>query len=134
MIVDTLKTWACAAVIGLVATGGAVADEAGKVDFMTYCANCHGTSGEGGGQLAKMLTVEVPNLTQIAKRNDGVFPFLEVAHIIDGRTGVRAHGSGMPVWGDYFKSDSAMKGDYGAVHMARGRVLSLVYYLEAFQQ
>ena len=40
----------------------------------------------------------------------------------------------MPVWGDYFKGESSMKGDYSAVYMARGRVLSLVYYLESLQQ
>lgn len=134
MIVETLKTLACVAVVGLMTTQGAVADEAGEVDFLTYCASCHGMEAVGDGPMAKMLAVEVPNLTEIAKRNDGDFPFLKVAHIIDGRTGVRGHGSGMPVWGDYFKGVSTMKSDYTAVHQARGRVLSLVYYLETIQQ
>jgi hypothetical protein len=60
---------------------------------------------------------------------------LEVIQIIDGRTGVRAHGGPMPVWGDRFEATAASEaGDYGAEVMVRGRILALATYLEAIQQ
>lgn len=110
-------------------------DSAGASEYRIACANCHGETGHGDGPLAGLLTVEVPDLTLIASRNDGIFPFLNTMMIIDGRTGVRGHGSNMPVWGDRFERDAAQDvGVYGAELIARGRLLSLVEYLEAIQQ
>ncbi len=55
--------------------------------------------------------------------------------IIDGRTGVGPHGSDMPVWGDIFKMHEVdASADYGAETIVRGRILSLVKYLESIQQ
>jgi hypothetical protein len=55
--------------------------------------------------------------------------------IVDGRTGVRAHGdSAMPIWGEVFAEGAAGAGAYGAEVIARGRLLSLVYYLESIQE
>jgi hypothetical protein len=49
------------------------------------------------------MTRKPADLTQIAKRNGGVFPAEQVALIIDGRRPVKGHGGGdMPVWGDAF--------------------------------
>jgi hypothetical protein len=43
------------------------------------------------------------DLTQLAKRHGGTFPYDEVKEIIDGRKRVDAHGSAkMPVWGKVF--------------------------------
>ena len=115
-------------------TSPAIADELGKQEFMTYCASCHGESGMGNGPIAQYLTVAPPNLTALAARNDGEFPYLDVFMIIDGRTGVGPHGSDMPVWGDIFRSHELEDGaDYGAETVIRGRILSLVKYLESIQ-
>jgi mono/diheme cytochrome c family protein len=115
--------------------GAAQADDAGKAEYIQACAACHGESGVGDGPLAELMTVPVPNLTTLAQANDGIFPMLDVIHVIDGRTGVRGHGYPMPVWGTRFKGEVVEKmGDYGAEMVVRGRVLSIAYYLESIQQ
>lgn len=129
-----------AAALGLLALNGAAqADEIGETLYNTYCSACHGTVVPGGGpsetSLATLLNVEVPALTHIAARNDGVFPLLEVIHIIDGRTGMRAHGGPMPVWGDVFRAElEPTMGIYGSAIETRGRTLSLALYIESIQQ
>jgi Cytochrome c len=57
----------------------------GADEFRNSCAVCHGEDGRGDGPLAKVLTVKPADLTQIAKRNDGVFPVEKVSETIDGR-------------------------------------------------
>jgi len=107
----------------------------GQYEYMNHCASCHGESGVGDGPIAGILTVEVPDLTVLANNNDGEFPFLDTLMVIDGRTGVRGHGSNMPVWGDTFEAEATDKvGIYGAEMVARGRLLSLVEYLVSIQQ
>lgn len=102
---------------------------------MNNCSSCHGASGAGDGELSRFLNVEIPSLTTLAERNDGVYPLLEVIHIIDGRSGLGPHGTLMPVWGNRFKASSVeLTGEYGAEVIVRGRVLSLATYLETLQQ
>lgn len=55
-----------------------MADELGRQEFMTYCASCHGESGMGNGPVAEYLSVVPPNLREMAARNDGEFPYLDV--------------------------------------------------------
>lgn len=124
-------TFAC----GLMAQT-AYADMPGEEQYLNHCASCHGAQADGNGPLGDVLNMSVPDLTTIAERNDGKFPFLEVVHMVDGRTGVMAHGSDMPVWGDQFSAGagSGMERDLSAVYEVRGRILSLVYYLESIQK
>jgi hypothetical protein len=85
--------------------------------------------------MADVVTIKAPNLTLLKERHDGVFPMLDVIHIIDGRTGVRAHGGIMPVWGQVFSDDAAASsGLYGSVLETRGRIMSLALYLESIQK
>lgn len=122
--------------VGAFATGG-FADEAGKIEYMNSCASCHGADGKGSGPVMTSLNFVAPPLTGLSTANDGVFPMLEVIHVIDGRTGVRGHGTseGMPVWGAVYKSPIVgQTGDYGAEAIVRGRILSLAYYLESIQE
>lgn len=117
------------------AFGAMAEDDAGRYEYMIACSTCHGETGQGDGPLAEMLTVKVPDLTRIAADHDGAFPFLDTMMIVDGRTGVRGHGSNMPVWGDRFERDALKDvGVYGAELIARGRLMALVEYLEAIQQ
>ena len=129
------RTTAAIAVLVL-AAAAARADDMGKTDFMQGCAGCHGETAMGQGPLAEFLTVEVPDLTQLSARNDGTFPMLDVIHIIDGRTGMRPHGDPMPIWGAIFKSGAlGESGIYGGAEaVARGRILSVAYYLESIQK
>ena len=124
------------AISGMMLAGTAWADDAGEGEYMNNCASCHGAAGMGKGPMAEYLNVEVPDLTTIAQRNDGVFPFLTVVHMVDGRSGLMEHGGAMPVWGNNFsmQADSGMVGDYGGVYEVRGRILSLAYYLESIQE
>jgi mono/diheme cytochrome c family protein len=76
----------------------------GRGTFRTYCATCHGAAARGDGPLAEHLKVKPANLTEIAKRQGGQYPFDLVVQIIDGRKQVKGHGGGdMPVWGDAFR-------------------------------
>jgi len=132
----TRKLLTLAAVLLAAATNGAFAQEdPGKVEYMTACAVCHGESGMGNGPFADVLNIEVPGLTGLAAANEGEFPFLDTLMIVDGRTGVRAHGGPMPIWGDRYEEAALEKvGVYGAEMIVRGRLLSLVEYLESIQQ
>lgn len=109
--------------------------DVGKRLYEESCAGCHGATGKGGGEIAGLLNVQTPDLTGLAARNDGRFPMLQVIHIIDGRTGLRAHGGPMPVFGSLYSTSSQAGPDsYGAVIEVHGRILALAKYLEAIQQ
>jgi mono/diheme cytochrome c family protein len=110
--------------------------EAGRVDYRTFCTGCHGPEGRGDGPLAPMLSVETPDLTTLALRHGGRFPFGYAMEVIDGRRVVRAHGGEMPVWGNRYTADAMAQGasPEDAVVATLGRVLALVMYLEAIQQ
>lgn len=85
--------------------------------------------------MANVVNIPSPNLTLLAKNNGGVFPMLGVLQVIDGRSGVRAHGGVMPLWGQVFSDEvGESQGAYGSVLEVRGRVLSLAKYLESIQQ
>ncbi len=108
----------------------------GGEEFQVSCAVCHGPNGRGHGSMARYLTVKPSDLTQLARNNDGRFPFLEVFQMIDGRQVIAVHGTrAMPIWGDRYKVEAAMKyGPYDTETVVRGRILELVQYLEAIQE
>ena len=132
-----MKRTAIAAGLILAAlTVNANAEEtAGLEEYTVVCAICHGESGKGNGPFAPLLNIETPSLTELSANNHGVFPFLDTFMAIDGRTEVKGHGIGMPIWGDKFKAAVGEKyGPYGAEVIVRGRILSLVLYLESIQE
>ncbi len=99
--------------------------------FRAYCGSCHGFSARGDGPIAKYLRVPPADLTQLAKRNEGVFPKERVHHIIDGRQVVKVHGdSQMPVWGDVFKR-SGVGVTEESINQSVDR---LVAYIESLQE
>jgi nucleotide-binding universal stress UspA family protein/mono/diheme cytochrome c family protein len=103
---------------------------AGRETFRTYCASCHGTSARGDGQLAASLRRKPADLTEIAKRNGGLFPSDVVFRTIDGRQPVRGHGGpDMPAWGDTFLKSR----DGGDAKTVRETIGSLVEYLQSLQ-
>ncbi len=105
----------------------------GADSYRTYCSGCHGMDGMGDGAMSEVISVPVPDLTQLSANNDGVFPMLDVIHIIDGRTGLRGHGTPMPLYGALFDDEVDNPGPYGAPLYTRGKILSIAYYLEAIQ-
>ncbi|HET7132745.1 MAG TPA: c-type cytochrome [Gammaproteobacteria bacterium] len=96
---------------------------------MNHCAACHGARGEGDGPIAMLLTVTVPNLRELKKRNGGTFPTEAVQAYVDGRNAVTAHGNRtMPVWGDVFKAATA-----GDEPLVATRIAVLVAFIEELQ-
>ncbi len=128
-----LQTAKCILGALIVATGPAFADSAGEQEYMVACAGCHGESALGTGPLAEVLNFTTPGLKGLAKANDGVFPYEAVLATIDGTDGVRVHGSPMPVWGERFRASAMSERGETAEMVARGRILSLVYYLQSIQ-
>lgn len=136
-----LKTTLAAATVILSACAAQATDSVivlGQSTFGAHCALCHGATGKGDGEIAQLFQVPPADLTKLAERSGGSFPFSEVYHIIIEGMQDRGHGSAeMPIWGDYFMTDAledrgVSAGD--AMEIAAGRVLSVVYYLESIQE
>jgi len=105
---------------------------AAAADYQLYCASCHGTMGRGDGPVSEALLRPPADLTTLSQRNEGIFPYAQVAFIIDGRGDILAHGPReMPVWGEFFGQD-----DYGNATpaSARERIEALTDYLKALQR
>jgi hypothetical protein len=75
----------------------------GEAFYMNYCVACHGIEARGEGPMTPILMIRPTDLTRLAATNDGVFPTFRVIARIDGRDPLVAHGSPMPVYGDFFE-------------------------------
>src|ERR1700682_1198964 len=76
---------------GKVVTGGS--------EYRKFCAQCHGLSGKGDGPVASELKTPPADLTLIAKKNNGTFPYQQVFDTISGKYVVKSHGTrDMPMW------------------------------------
>ena len=110
----------------------------GKREYDAACAVCHGDKGRGDGPLKGELKSGVPDLTVLARNNNGVFPFDRVYQVIDGRVEVRTHGPrDMPVWGNSLRWQSSIYlDDYppsDTESSARSRILALTEYVYRLQ-
>ena len=75
----------------------------GKEMFKAYCASCHGEDAKGHGPAASSLKVAPPDLTLLAKRNNGKFSADYVNNVVVHGVNTPAHGSAeMPIWGPVF--------------------------------
>ena len=128
----------------LVACGGGAAMaqpavyDPGKLEFSENCASCHGIDGKGNGPLGELLRKSPPDLTQLAKKNQGVLPVNRLYAVIEG-AGVTSHGSrDMPVWGREYQLDNARqmreaRGHYDSAGLVRARILVLLEYISRIQ-
>jgi mono/diheme cytochrome c family protein len=108
---------------------------AGKHEFQRSCATCHGVDATGNGPSAAVLNVKPADLTQLSKNHGGVFLFWRVYEEIEGSKDVviRGHGTReMPIWGERFRFEKSQSADHQTG--VRGRILSLVYYLQSIQE
>jgi mono/diheme cytochrome c family protein len=106
----------------------------GELEYQNYCAVCHGVDAKGQGLMGKFLTVRPTDLTLLAKKNGGTFPFWQTYRAIDGREEIRGHGArDMPLWGDRFRAQAGGN-DSGSRAQAAGRLLGLVFYLQHVQE
>jgi mono/diheme cytochrome c family protein len=106
-----------------------VAVNGGEI-FRDHCAVCHGKDGRGRGPATIALKGPVPDLTQIARRNGGIFPASRVKAVIAGtEQGPAAHGSReMPIWGPIFHNFEWDQ-DLGEV-----RLQNVTDYLQSIQK
>lgn len=134
---------ACLIAIG-VALCGATAyaqqpkTDLGKREFDVNCASCHGADGRGNGPMGELLRRSPPDLTQLAKKNQGVLPMARLYDVIEGG-GVPSHGTrDMPVWGREFRAQDAeyyheARGNYDPAALVRARILMLLEYIHRIQ-
>lgn len=130
---DAVNRLLVAAVPMLALAGAASAadvDEMQQQNFYEYCASCHGPMGRGDGPVASQLKTRPTDLTQLAKNNDGHFPYTRVRAIIDGRgQALGIHGPAeMPVWGQRFSQEG------NTDPQVRAKILSIVDYLVSIQE
>ena len=102
----------------------------GKQTYMQYCASCHGVDARGDGPAAFVLKTPPPDLTTLAKRHGGKFPYEYVFDVLRFGTRIVSHGSSdMPIWGPIFGSMD----NYDEVAV-RKRIKDLSDYLASLQQ
>jgi mono/diheme cytochrome c family protein len=102
----------------------------GKQTYMQYCASCHGVDARGDGPAAFVLKTPPPDLTTLAKRHDGKFPYDYVSDVLRFGTRILSHGSSdMPIWGPIFGSL-----DNYNEPAVRKRIKDLSDYLVSLQQ
>ena len=117
-------------------TANAQDEHLGIIEYEVACLPCHGIEGRGDGPVAAKLKVSPADLTQITKKNGGVFPAAKVAEIIDGRADVAAHmRREMPVWGKrYRKAAAPYESSADIDARARMQIDALVTYLASSQE
>jgi mono/diheme cytochrome c family protein len=128
------------AVNSFAAAAGNEKYDLGKREFESKCALCHGKSGKGDGGVTDLLKKAPPDLTLLAKKNGGVFPFERISAVIDGREVVKGHGDrDMPIWGTAYKEETVRAAEhftevpYDMEMYVRTRILALIDYLNRIQ-
>jgi mono/diheme cytochrome c family protein len=103
---------------------------AGKKTYMQYCASCHGLNARGDGPASQVLKTPPPDLTTLAQRHGGTFPYEYVFDVLRFGTRFTSHGSSdMPIWGPIFGSLD----NYNEAAV-RKRIKDLSDYLASLQQ
>ena len=111
----------------------------GEIEYMGYCASCHGASAKGDGPVAEVLSTPPSDLTMISKAYSGTFPADEVYRAINGTNMINPHGDRMmPVWGPRYweiaeERAGSVPHDVDAQALVHGRITALVQYIESLQ-
>ena len=107
----------------------------GRSSYRLFCVGCHGADGKGNRAVAEALHMPLVDLTQIKKRNGGVFPAEEVAAAIAG-TRMGGHRDLAPEpWARVFADEFERFAEKLAVNaMVARRIDHLVAYLESIQE
>lgn len=102
----------------------------GKQTYTKYCASCHGTDAQGNGPAAFALRTPPADLTTLAKRHGGKFPYDYVFEVLRFGKPFASHGSSdMPIWGSVF---GALE-NYDEIAV-RKRIKDLSDYLASLQE
>ena len=124
------------AIVAALAADAAAAQDArvGERLYTRYCTACHGADGTGDGPMGRVLTLDPPDLTQLAARNGGTFPRRRVIWRIDGRDPVLAHGNEMPIYGDPSVRRAARYPRRDRRTILSTRPMALIAFLESLQR
>lgn len=107
----------------------------GEALYMNHCVACHGIEGRGEGPMTPILMIRPTDLTRLAATNGGVFPTFRVIARIDGRDPLVAHGSPMPVYGDFFEGRGVtLRPAEGPPIMTSQPVADLLAWIEGIQE
>jgi mono/diheme cytochrome c family protein len=123
---------------GAVALAQPAVYDAGKLTYRDNCASCHGVGGKGNGPLGSLLQRSPPDLTLLAKNNQGVLPMNRLFEVLDGAN-VPSHGTrDMPVWGREYRIEEAQRlrearRHYDEPAVVRARILTLLEYISRIQ-
>lgn len=134
MIRNAIRLGAAASAVALLLL--TACDPVEQVDareiYLANCAACHGPAGKGDGPLASDLDPRPSDLTQIARRNDGVFDYRAVMAMIDG---YNAPHRDMPRYSNMLAQADTMYFDTGDGIMTPTPVplVALAEYLESIQ-
>ena len=102
----------------------------GKQTFQQFCAACHGADAKGNGPARSALKIPAPDLTTLARRHGGEFPYDYVTTVLKFGPGFAAHGStDMPTWGPIFQS----RDNYNQA-IVQKRIKNLCDYLASLQE
>ena len=119
----------------------------GKKLYEEYCASCHGAGGKGDGPDAATLKEKLSDLTQLAKKNGGKFPFYDVMLTISNRRpsdedqsaslpgSMRSHAGGkMPGWGQIFSQQEGSDATPLDLQLqTTGKIMLITEYLQSIQ-
>jgi mono/diheme cytochrome c family protein len=132
---------------GFAAAAQAEDVDIGKSEFQSSCASCHGADAKGKGPVSDQLKTPPPDLTVLAKNNNGVFPTNAVYETLYGSKTVPAHGTReMPIWGERFNPIVSLPHTVDPYYwrmagpqqspevVVRTRILAVIDYLNRVQQ
>jgi mono/diheme cytochrome c family protein len=109
----------------------------GRAEYNARCATCHGLTGKGDGSMAAYLTRKTPDLTTLAKNNNGILPVTAMYLVIIGDTELPGHGTReMPVWGNAYRIEAGQhyfESPYDIEGYVRARILALIEYIDRLQ-
>ena len=118
---------------GAAAANAADTDTPGKWLYLKYCGACHGSDGKGNGVASGFMRPKPTDLTQLAKKAGGTFPYVPTMQAIDGTKTVSAHGdANMPVWGEIFRQESGAPMEHRVD--VQGKVMLITDYVRSIQE
>lgn len=132
---------------GFAAAAAAEDFDIGKSEFQSSCASCHGADARGKGPVSDQLKIPPPDLTMLAKNNNGVFPTNSIYNTMYGSKTIPAHGTReMPIWGERFNPIVNLPHNVDPYYwkmagpeqspevVVRTRILAVIDYLNRVQQ